>query len=44
MFAKTGFPESKILEMHGNIFHLQCFDCQTIYVETDDLEFELDHS
>lgn len=30
-FQKTGFNSDKIYEVHGNINHLQCGSCETIY-------------
>eukprot|EP00347_Sterkiella_histriomuscorum_P023252 403335367 len=43
MYTKAGFPQGKIFELHGNIFKLQCFDCQLIYNAPENLNFELDH-
>lgn len=42
LWQKAGFNEKKIFEIHGNIFHLQCYECQTIF-NNDTLDFKLDH-
>lgn len=42
MFQKANFPENKLVELHGNIFNLQCYDCYEIF-EKKDLHFDLDH-
>ena len=43
MFKRTGFKQTEILEMHGNIFNLQCFDCQLIFNLPDGYSFRIDH-
>ena len=40
-FLKAGFPEDRILECHGSIFHFQCAKCGTIEERREET-FELD--
>ena len=43
MWIKTGVDPIHIYEMHGNIYHLQCYQCQTITFKKG-LTFNLNHS
>ena len=42
-FTKAGYPEDRVLECHGSIHHLQCFnDCRGLIWSADSLVPEVD--